>query len=740
MKKNQTQKENSNGLVKQRCDVLLPETVRCTEYHYTIFYGQSVQMIQHDVVRFGQNVRITRYWRVFVENYLQQMWWQYRRLTVFAKYCYFGNFLCIRRVPVKTFFTAAGGIIRNRFGLISVQRVENFVIRPINDQNNQADCPSLVNCCHISNCHRLWKFSIAPGIGHRRNNCQLLYAHCHQIRVDHDAVNLEYCPLIINVLQTLKKAIIYNADANSQKVSSQTLRKNFTSNCLNGAKEMKFHYCKSAKCTYWTMVASVSKKQLLLLRKTNEKQSYCTIYASVLSDYVANLAYEARNQICYLEMYSNLLIQMSKYCLMKIRLLYYVWEEDQSVLFKKLKRQYGDVYGIYLGPQLNVVVTDLDVARDILIKNFSCFTDRSNIAILEKKPMSECLFNLRQQEWKDIRSTVVHTFSNRIMREVLTVDVIAQCAFALDLDLNESQNRQFLDNCRQLFDGYDFNESWLILIFPEMIWFLKPFVSFTKFSKAEQRIVNDLREVLLRKKHLKCKQSIDLLQLLINSNELMENNERKGTPLTDDAIVANAMVFLLAGYETSSTAMGFAAWLLAKHPEVQEKLRQEVNVKFNDIQIGQEYDVIHDMPYMNAVMQETLRLYPPLVLLVVRTCIKECTINEIPFVPGVQVLFPTYSIHHDETIWPEPDRFLPERFIGSDCAHHPMAWLPFGAGPRNCIGKRFAEMQFKITMAHLLKRYRLHLSEAESEDPIKLKCNGATIRPRNGVVIKLSRY
>ncbi|XP_003380197.1 putative thromboxane-A synthase [Trichinella spiralis] len=510
------------------------------------------------------------------------------------------------------------------------------------------------------------------------------------------------------------------------------------------------------------MVASVSKKQLLLLRKTNEKQSYCTsINYQVLNR--QRLAFFNRFctrfslRISAFRLRSKLGLRGPKPNLLFGNVLEFIdpnvkWEEDQSVLFKKLKRQYGDVYGIYLGPQLNVVVTDLDVARDILIKNFSCFTDRSNIAILEKKPMSECLFNLRQQEWKDIRSTVVHTFSNRIMREVmhmassclpkimkfldgldsyaasgtafdiykfhivLTVDVIAQCAFALDLDLNESQNRQFLDNCRQLFDGYDFNESWLILIFPEMIWFLKPFVSFTKFSKAEQRIVNDLREVLLRKKHL------------------------KGTPLTDDAIVANAMVFLLAGYETSSTAMGFAAWLLAKHPEVQEKLRQEVNVKFNDIQIGQEYDVIHDMPYMNAVMQETLRLYPPLVLLVVRTCIKECTINEIPFVPGVQVLFPTYSIHHDETIWPEPDRFLPERFIGSDCAHHPMAWLPFGAGPRNCIGKRFAEMQFKITMAHLLKRYRLHLSEAESEDPIKLKCNGATIRPRNGVVIKLSRY
>ncbi|KAL1244355.1 Thromboxane-A synthase [Trichinella spiralis] len=412
------------------------------------------------------------------------------------------------------------------------------------------------------------------------------------------------------------------------------------------------------------------------------------------------------------------------------------WEEDQSVLFKKLKRQYGDVYGIYLGPQLNVVVTDLDVARDILIKNFSCFTDRSNIAILEKKPMSECLFNLRQQEWKDIRSTVVHTFSNRIMREMASsclpkimkfldgLDSYAASGTAFDI----YKNFQVLTVdviAQQLFDGYDFNESWLIrlsLIFPEMIWFLKPFVSFTKFSKAEQRIVNDLREVLLRKKHLKCKQSIDLLQLLINSNELMENNERKGTPLTDDAIVANAMVFLLAGYETSSTAMGFAAWLLAKHPEVQEKLRQEVNVKFNDIQIGQEYDVIHDMPYMNAVMQETLRLYPPLVLLLCGHVLKSVQLTKFHLCLVFKFFFRlTVSI----TMKP----FGPNQIVSfQNVLLVPIVRIIQWHGFR-------LEQDRETALANDSRKCK-----AESEDPIKLKCNGATIRPRNGVVIKLSRY
>ncbi|CDW57542.1 protein CYP 25A3 [Trichuris trichiura] len=429
------------------------------------------------------------------------------------------------------------------------------------------------------------------------------------------------------------------------------------------------------------------------------------------------------------------------------------WNESQKRLFQKLKQIYGNVYGLYLGPQLNIVVTDLDLAKDILIKKFSHFTDRSHIAILENKPMSDCLFNLKQNEWKEVRCTVAHAFSNKVMRQmataslpkikkfidslrpyadsleefdiyknfqVLTVDVIAQCAFALNLDGCGEVSKRFLGNCRRLFD----------MLFPELNMLLKMCVPFAEFSKAEQQLVQDLHALLLQKR------------------------VAKGIHLSDDSIIANAMVFLLAGYETSSTAMGFASWLLAKHRNVQSKLQEEIDKTFSNNADEKEFEIIERMPFLDAVFRETLRLFPPLVLLVVRTCVKACTIRNVKFVPGVQVLFPTFTIQRDEDVWMDAEEFKPERlafafshtlaficfhsFLQDQSNHHPMAWLPFGAGPRNCIGKRFAEIQFKITMIHLLRNYNLSLCKS-SQDPIRTKSNGATIKPSEGVVLQITK-
>ncbi|KFD53818.1 hypothetical protein M514_05324 [Trichuris suis] len=473
------------------------------------------------------------------------------------------------------------------------------------------------------------------------------------------------------------------------------------------------------------------------------------------------------------------------------------WDESQKILFQKLKQIYGNVYGLYLGPQLNVVVTDLDLAKDILIKKFSYFTDRSHIAILENKPMSDCLFNLKQNEWKEVRCTVAHAFSNKVMRQmataslpkikkfidslrpyaesseefdiyknfqVLTVDVIAQCAFALNLDECGEVSKRFLWNCRRLFDSYDFNESWLIkfsLLFPELNMLLKKCVPFAEFSKAEQALVQDLRALLQQKRMAKQKDNhSSLREVRIFCNSFLtitisvKARQFDGIHLSDDSIIANAMVFLLAGYETSSTAMGFAAWLLAKHVNVQKRLQEEIDKMFSNNADEKEFEIIERMPYLDAVFRETLRLFPPLVLLVVRTCVKACTIRDVKFVPGVQVLFPTYTIQRDEDVWTEAEEFKPERlafafihtlsvlrfdsFLQDQKDHHPMAWLPFGAGPRNCIGKRFAEIQFKITMIHLLRTYNLSLSMS-SQDPIRTKSNGATIKPSEGVVLQIAK-
>ncbi len=123
------------------------------------------------------------------------------------------------------------------------------------------------------------------------------------------------------------------------------------------------------------------------------------------------------------------------------------------------------------------------------------------------------------------------------------------------------------------------------------------------------------------------------------------------------------------------------------------------------------YEHISRMPYLDAVMKETLRLFP----IAARTS-RECTdpvdINGMHFAKGDMVGVPIYAIHHDPHYYPEPERFHPERFYDDDkeqenAVNDAMAYLPFGYGPRNCIGRRFAEFEIRIAMTHLLRRYRL---------------------------------
>ncbi|VDN32446.1 unnamed protein product [Gongylonema pulchrum] len=112
------------------------------------------------------------------------------------------------------------------------------------------------------------------------------------------------------------------------------------------------------------------------------------------------------------------------------------------------------------------------------------------------------------------------------------------------------------------------------------------------------------------------------------------------------------------------------------------------------------------LPYLDAVFHEALRIYPPITFLVNRTCTKRCRIGDIDFYPGVQIGIPVWNIHHDPYIWPEPEHFKPERFyMRKD--YDPMSWLPFGTGPRNCFGMRFATAEYKTTIARLLLQFKI---------------------------------
>ena len=172
--------------------------------------------------------------------------------------------------------------------------------------------------------------------------------------------------------------------------------------------------------------------------------------------------------------------------------------------------------------------------------------------------------------------------------------------------------------------------------------------------------------------------------------------------------MAQCWVFLLAGFETTATTLGYMSYILATNPECQQKLFNEViSAMDSDNEIS--YEKLHALPYLDACLSETLRLFPPVMRLE-----REVNQNfklgdsEIKLFKGQLVEIPVYAIHHSEKFYKNADQFIPERFLKENRDQIiPYTYMPFGTGPRNCIGMRFALMEVKLAIAHILVRYHL---------------------------------
>ncbi|CAD6196012.1 unnamed protein product [Caenorhabditis auriculariae] len=265
-------------------------------------------------------------------------------------------------------------------------------------------------------------------------------------------------------------------------------------------------------------------------------------------------------------------------------------------------------------------------------------------------------------------------------------------------------------------------------IFPELEWIWKHLYRFTQLCQYEAPLVNGLSDVYDRRKSGEAADSMDLLKLLLNK----ENNEEK--PLTKQQVVENCFAFLLAGYETTSTALTFCTYLLAKHQDVQRKLYEEIAATKEEK--GLNFDTIHSMKYLDAVFKESLRMYPPVIHFVNRVCLEDITING-QFIPkGTFVAVLPYTVHMNEENWPRAKEFIPERFLDWNDKGS-LKWIPFGVGPRFCVGMRFAEMEFKMSLARLIERFELKLPE-NAQEMIPM-VNGVIMRPKDPVNVILNK-
>ncbi|XP_013140398.1 PREDICTED: cytochrome P450 6B1-like [Papilio polytes] len=207
-------------------------------------------------------------------------------------------------------------------------------------------------------------------------------------------------------------------------------------------------------------------------------------------------------------------------------------------------------------------------------------------------------------------------------------------------------------------------------------------------------------------------------QKVIEGSKRHDNEHLKPLELTDSIIAAQAFVFYAAGYETSASTMTYMFYELAKQPAIQDKLIAEIDEVLKRYNGQITYECLSEMTYLSQVFDETLRKYP-----VADPMQRNAKVDykipgtDITIKQGQTIIISSWGIQHDPQYYPNPDKFDPEHFSPeNEKNRHSCAYLPFGAGPRNCIGMRFAKLQSEVCIVKFLSKFRVESSKKTQKD------------------------
>ncbi|KAH8263585.1 hypothetical protein KR044_011083, partial [Drosophila immigrans] len=431
------------------------------------------------------------------------------------------------------------------------------------------------------------------------------------------------------------------------------------------------------------------------------------------------------------------------------------------------------VAGTYIYTRPIAVVTDLDLTKNILIKDFNNFVDRSDHPAPEtvhRNPLQGHLFNLHGEQWRALRAKLSPTFTSGKIKYMFntitdvsqqledtfrtevgsgailevhdllgryTVDVIGSCAFGIECNSLKDPQAEFRAMAKELFTDTNRNIRWFLF----KMNYIKLLSKIPLRTFGQEHIgffVNIIRQTVELRERESIKRN-DFMELLI---ELRKSDQgKKGLSL--EQLAAQVFVFFIAGFETSSSNMSYALFELARNEESQRKLRSEIQSVLQ--KHGKlTYEAMTEMKYLDQVINETLRKYPALVTLT-RVAAESYKFNdkssnkEIVLERGTKVYIPVNAIHNDPEIYPEPHKFDPDRFEAEAFQQrHPMAFLGFGDGPRNCIGLRFGRMQVKVGLITLLNNFRFSPAPGEPTE-VEIDTKSNIRRPLNGIKLRIER-
>ncbi|BAY09858.1 cytochrome P450 [Calothrix sp. NIES-2098] len=238
--------------------------------------------------------------------------------------------------------------------------------------------------------------------------------------------------------------------------------------------------------------------------------------------------------------------------------------------------------------------------------------------------------------------------------------------------------------------------------------------------KQRQRQIHDLLQAEIAEKRAKQDEihGGDVLSLM------MAARDENGQAMSDEELKDELLTILFAGHETTATTLAWAFYQIHQHPDILEKLQHELNSLGDN---PNPMEIAH-LPYLTAVTQETLRMYPVIPGLFARITKSVMKVGRYKFYPETALMPSIYLIHYREDLYPHPEQFKPERFLERQYA----AWeyFPFGGGSRRCLGFALAQLEMKLVLGTILSKYQLALAE---DKPVKVQRRGFTLAPMGGV-------
>lgn len=274
-----------------------------------------------------------------------------------------------------------------------------------------------------------------------------------------------------------------------------------------------------------------------------------------------------------------------------------------------------------------------------------------------------------------------------LMRE-LTLSVAVRCFYGLDVLAGATELGHLAS------DLVETLTSPLTILTP----FNLPGMPYRKAVNLADALLGRLAE-LVAEKRAQGPGARDALSMLVH------DSDREGARLTDDELVAEATTLFIAGHETIAMTLSWTLFILERHPKELDRLLDEI-----ESVLGDRTPVPADaarMPVLDRVIKESMRIVPPVPLLFMRACSKEAGVGSYRLPPKANVLVSPLMAHRDERVFPEPRRFKPDRWI--DFTPPAYTYLPYGGGPRVCIGAAFANQALRIMLPMILRRYRFTL-------------------------------